>query len=182
MFQQIFSSAILTFSFSILIFSSPLSYRYTKIDEPFGFYFSRTQNNMAFLTSKTIPTSLLEYSNFLSNNIINDGQVRCCIYWFHRIFFKNWIVDVSSTNWKTIFLSATVCDHGSYLSWAIENKWFALTKINHVFSSINHRFFATSSVPQGWILAPLLINYLPTLSEWIGLLFADDLKILQKFP
>lgn len=129
-----------------------------------------------FAKRKSVLTNLSEYTNFLSNNITNSGQVDAVYTDFAKAFDK---VDHIRLVNKLKRYPINNCTLAWILSF-IEGRAQSVC-INGIKS---RTIIPSSSVPQGCILSPalfsLFINDLPSLLKCNNLLFADDLKLFQK--
>lgn len=129
-----------------------------------------------FRTGKSTITNLLEYVDFIANNMINGGQIDVVFMDLAKAFDK---VDHNILLNKLTTLPLDPCLICLLKSYLAERKQCVIVN-----GEKSMYITPTSSVPQGSILSPLLfalfINDLPRYVRANILLFADDLKIYLK--
>lgn len=129
-----------------------------------------------FRQGKSTLSNLLEFSEYVTQNMMGGGQVDAIFMDLSKAFDK---IDHSILLNKLHQLRINTCTIRLLQSY-LENR----TQIVCVYGAHSEPITPKSSVPQGSILSPLLfalfINDLPHLINSNILLFADDLKIYLK--
>lgn len=134
------------------------------------------QNQHGFTAGKSTTTNLIEYTDYLSNNIAHGGQIDTAYMDLAKAFD---LIDHSILLRKLSTLPISPCLIILLKSYLTNRKQTVC-----VYGEKSDAISPLSSVPQGSILSPLLfalfINDLPPLLSAEILLFADDLKLFLK--
>lgn len=129
-----------------------------------------------FSKGKSTLTNLMEYVNFIANNMPGGGQIDVILMDLAKAFDK---INHNRLLQKLSALPLDPCLIILLKSYLSQRKQYI-----YVFGEKSECIIPGSSVPQGSILSPLLfalfINDLAPLIKSIILLFADDVKIFRK--
>nr|CAH7766805.1 unnamed protein product [Callosobruchus chinensis] len=153
------------------IFESVLSAYLTKLLQP---QISKFQHG--FVAERTTVSNLCVLSEHAAEAILNKKQLDVIFTDCEKAFDK---VDHGLLLDRMVSMGVTYPTFAFLKSYLLD--WSLMVKIGNVTSN---KYVATSGVPQGSILGPLLftlfINPLPDcISNSIGLLFADDFKLFK---
>lgn len=133
-------------------------------------------NQHGFTKGKSTLTNLMEYVDYLSNNMMNGGQIDAIYMDLAKAFDR---IDHCILLKKLSDLQLDPCLIILIKSYLVNRK-----QIVCVYGEKSDLITPHSSVPQGSILSPLLfalfINDLPPKIKSKILLFADDLKLFTK--
>ena len=132
-----------------------------------------SSNQHGFFPTRSTSTNLLQLSNMLANELDSGNQVDV-IYFDLRKAFDSVLHKLLIKKLRMLNLSDSLIDW--FISYLYNRICYILLE-----GETSSGFVATSGVPQGSILGPLLfnifINDLTSIFESLCLLFADDLKL-----
>lgn len=135
-----------------------------------------TAHQHGFTVGKSTVTNLLEYVDYIANNMMRGGQIDVIFMDLAKAFDK---IQHNILIRKLSQYPLDPCLMILLQSYLTERKQFVC-----VYGEKSHCITPNSSVPQGSVLSPLLfalfINDLAPLINSNLLLFADDLKVFRK--
>lgn len=132
-----------------------------------------TSAQHGFTAGKSTLTNLIEYTDYLINNIMRNGQIHAIYMDLAKAFDR--------INHKILIRKLKLLPISTCLVALIQSYLSNRKQIVCLYGEKSECIIPQSSVPQGSILSPLLfalfMNDLPCLIKTNILLFADDLKL-----